>query len=226
VPATTPPANLNWDFWLGPTPYTEYIPDHVHHEFRWYYDYSGGVMTDWGAHHNDIVQWGLGMDESGPVFVDGTNAQFSETGPHDVAQRFTVHYKYANGVDLYCHTDGNDVIKENGIKFTGEHGWVFVSRTKIEASDPDILKQELGPDDTRLYKSDDHHKNWLECIQTRKRCICDVEVGHHSVVVCHIGNISMRLGRPLKWDPQQEQFIDDPLANRMLRRPMRAPWHL
>ncbi len=230
VPEQTPPAELDWNFWLGPTPYKEYRPNLVHYQFRWQYAYSGGVMTDWGAHHNDIAQWALGMDETGPVYVDGTKAEFAPEGPHDVALKFDVHYKYANGVDLYCHTNDqtyDDGTKfGNGIKFTGENGWIFVSRGTIKASDPEILNLKLGPNDVRLYQSDNHHMNWLDCIQSRKPCICDFAIGHRSVSVCHIGNISMRLGRPLKWDPEKELFVGDAEANAMLSRPMRAPWHL
>ena len=105
-------------------------------------------------------------------------------------------------------------------------GWVFVSRGEIQASDPELLKFEPGSGKVRLYESLHHHKNWLECIQSRQRCICDVEIGHRSVSICHIGNISMRLGRPLKWDPAKEEFVGDVEANAMLSRPMRAPWHL
>ncbi len=225
----TPPPELNWNFWLGPAPYADYSPNRVHYEFRWYYEYSGGVMTDWGAHHNDIAQWGLGMDDSGPVEVDGRDAQFHENGPHTVPGRFKVHYRYANGAELTCRTDGftdDDGKFGNGVKFTGEKGWIFVSRSEIRASDPEILKIELGPSDIRLYKSDHHHNNWLDCIASRERCICDVEIGHRSVSVCHIGNISMKLGRPLKWNPEKEMFEGDEAANAMLGRAMRAPWHL
>jgi predicted dehydrogenase len=229
-PVQTPPANLDWDLWLGPTPWKPYRPNEVHYEFRWFYDYSGGVMTDWGAHHNDIAQWANGTSRSGPVYVDGTKATFSETGPHTVALNFDVHYKYANGVDLYCHTDkqkyDDGTEFGNGVKFTGTKGWIFVSRHEIQASDPEILKYEFQPDDVRLYKSNHHHNNWLDCMVDRKKPICDVEIGHRSVSVCHIGNISMRLGRPLQWDPEKEQFVGDEEANRMLSRPMRAPWRL
>jgi predicted dehydrogenase len=217
----TPPPQLNWNFWLGPAPYADYAKNRVHYEFRWFYDYSGGVMTDWGAHHNDIAQWGLGMDESGPISVDGTDASFSEKGPHTVAKDFNVRYQYANGTELICHTQGR-----NGIKFTGENGWIFVSRGEIEASDPEILKIQLGGNDVRLYSSNHHHNNWLDCIKSRERCICDFEIGHRSVSVCHIGNISMRLRRPLKWDPDKQEFIGDDAGNQMMSRSMRAPWHL
>ncbi len=229
-PATTPPPELDWDFWLGPAPYVDYHQNLVHYQFRWMYDYSGGVLTDWGAHHNDIAQWGLGTDESGPVYVDATNATFHAQGPHTVAGEFDIHYKYADGTDLFCHTqtqsyeDGTKF--GNGVKFTGTDGWIFVSRSEIQASDPELLKIGLGGNDIRLYKSDDHHQNWLDSIRSREKCICDVAIGHRSVSICHIGNISARLHRPLQWDPQKEEFVGDAEANRMLSRPMRAPWHL
>jgi len=229
MPVQTPPPELDWNFWLGQAPYVDYASNRVHYQFRWFYDYSGGVMTDWGAHHNDIAQWALGMDGSGPVYVDGTDAEFFENGMHTVARNFNVHYKYANGIDLYCHTqkqsydDGTSF--GNGIKFMGSDGWIFVSRSEIQASDPDLLKIKLGPDDVHLYDSPQHHLNWLECIRTRKLPICDVAIGASSVNVCHIGNISIRLGRPLHWDPEKLEFIGDPMANRMRTRPQRAPWH-
>jgi predicted dehydrogenase len=229
VPPQTPPQELNWNFWLGQTPYVDYYPNRVHYQFRWFYDYSGGVMTDWGAHHNDIAQWALGTDGSGPVEVDGTKASFSDVGPHTVPQHFAVDYKYADGVALTCRTDNfkdSDGEFGNGVKFTGENGWIFVSRGEIKASDPEILKTKFGPSDVLLYKSENHHNNWLDCIASRERCICDVEIGASSVIMCHIGNISMRLGRALKWDPAKQQFVGDAAANAMLSRPVRGSWRL
>ena len=217
---TTPPPELDWNFWLGPAPYADYTPNRCHYQFRWFSDYSGGKMTDWGAHHNDIAQWGLGMDDSGPVKVHGTGT-FHEHGPHDVPGEFDVTYIYDNGVVLECHSGG-----ENGVKFTGTDGWVFVSRGRIEASDPDLLKTEFSGNDVRLYVSRDHHENWLDCIQSRERPICDVEIGHRSVTVCHLGNIAIRLGRELNWDPAAERFVDDDQANLLVSKPMRAPWQL
>lgn len=230
-PVQTPPPELNWDLYLGQAPYVDYCENRVHYQFRWFFDYSGGVMTDWGAHHNDIAQWALDMDDSGPVYVDGRNAEFSDMGPHTVPLHFDVHYKYANGVELYCHTDDQkyDDGTEfgNGVKFTGENGWIFVKRGNVlQASDPAILEWEPGENDVRLYNSPDHHDNWLDCIKSREKCICDFQIGHRSVSVCHMGNISMRLRRPLKWDPVKENFVDDAVASQMVGRPMRAPWYL
>lgn len=219
-PYTTPPPELDWNFWLGPAPYAEYSPNRCHYQFRWYYDYSGGKMTDWGAHHNDIAQWGIGADGSGPVKVSGTGT-FHPDGPHDVPGTFDVKYTYANGVEVHCHAAG-----ENGVKFTGSDGWIFVSRGRIEASDPELLKIELPLDGSLLYVSNDHHENWLDCIQTRERPICDVEIGHRSATVCHLGNIAIKLGRELAWDPVKEQFVGDDQASLLVSKPMRAPWHL
>lgn len=218
--ARTAPPNLDWNLWLGPAPFADYRPNRCHYQFRWYWDYSGGKMTDWGAHHNDIAQWGLGMDESGPVSVRG-EGKISEEGPHEVFLEFQVWYKYANGVELVCQSAG-----ENGVRFFGVDGWIFVNRDKIEASNPDILKIEPGANDRRLYVSRDHHENFLDCVKSRQRCAADVEIGHRSATVCHIGNIAMRLGRELKWDPAKEQFIGDDTANLMTSKPMRAPWRL
>lgn len=237
--AITPPAELDWNFWLGPAPYADYSPNRCHYQFRWFSDYSGGKMTDWGAHHNDIAQWGMGADGSGPVKVRGTG-KYHEQGPHDVAGNFDLVYTYGNGVELHCHSDG-----ENGAKFTGSDGWVFVSRGRIELSrdgktyrdpkekgfnkdkDLDVFKEFPAENfATQLYTSKDHHENWLDCIASRERPICDVEVGHRSATVCHLGNIAMRLGRELQWDPEKEQFVGDEQAALMVSKPMRAPWHL
>lgn len=227
-PPTTPPPELNWDFWLGPAPYTDYFPNRVHYQFRWFSDYSGGKMTDWGAHHNDIAQWALGADESGPVKVKGSG-KFHENGPHDVAAEFEVHYEYANGVQMVCHSnviEAGGQQEGNGVLFTGTDGWIFVKRGDIRASDPELLKTQFSEADVRLYESHDHHNNWLDCIQSRERPICDVEIGHRSVTVCHLGNIAIRLGRELQWDPEKEQFVGDDQANQLTSKPRRAPWYL
>lgn len=219
-PVATPPANLDWNFWLGPAPWADYFPARCHYQFRWFLDYSGGKLTDWGAHHNDIAQWGHGTDDTGPVKVKGTGT-FAPQGPHDVPLEFDVEYTYADGVSLHCHSQG-----ENGIRFTGSDGWVFVSRGTIEASDKALLSLKFGANDVRLYDSRDHHENWLDCIQSRERPICDVEIGHRSCTICHLGNIAVRLGRELNWDPAAEQFVGDDEANRLVSKPMRSPWHL
>jgi predicted dehydrogenase len=229
-PVETPPVELDWNMWLGPAPYKDYSPNRCHFEFRYYLDHSGGRITDWGAHHNDIAQWVLGMDESGPVKIQGQGG-FNKVGPYDYAGLMEVHYEYANGVELVTENEGG-----NGVRFHGSNGWIFVTRMKLEASDPEILKAPVAGADTRAYDernrneeipgTDDHHNNWLDCIRTRKRCVADIETGHRSATLCHLGNIAMRLGRPLRWDPAKEEFLNDPAANILKGKPMRAPWSL
>ena len=216
------PDELDWDFWLGQTPEVAYIPERCHYEYRWWQAYSGGKMTDWGAHHNDIAQWALGYDGSGPVKVDADGSPWPVLpNSYDMPARFVCTATYDNGTVLKTMSDG-----ENGNLFTGENGWIFVNRSKIEASDPALLDEPLGDDAVRLYVSNDHMGNVLDCVRSRELPICDVEIGHRSVSVCHLDNIALNLRRELKWDPEQERFLDDDEANALLRREMRSPWTL
>ncbi len=217
-----PPPELNWDFWQGQTPNVDYVRERCHYQFRWWYEYSGGKMTDWGAHHNDIAQWGLGMDGNGPVAIEAEGEKPS-ADPHsyNCHPTFKVTYTYANGTKLVCTS------KENGVRFEGEDGkWIFVSRGEIKASDQKLLDEPLPPDAVRLYVSNHHMGNFLEGVRTRKQTVCPAEVGHRSVSVCHLGVIALRSGKKLKWDPVQEVFVGDEEANKWLSRPMRAPWKL
>ena len=217
-----PPAELDWDFWLGQTPEVAYIPERCHGEFRWWIAYSGGKMTDWGAHHNDITQWALGCDGSGPVKVDADGDPWPVL-PHcyNYPEKYVATCTYDCGTVLKTMSDG-----ENGVLFTGEDGWIFVSRGRIDASDKALLDEPLGDDAVRLYVSNDHMGNFLDCVRSRELPICDVEVGHRSVSICHLENIALNLRRELQWDPAAQQFIGDDAANGLLRREMRAPWTL
>jgi len=214
-----PPPGLDWDLWLGPAPRVPFNKLRHPYNFRWFYDYSGGKMTDWGAHHNDIVQWGFGMDGSGPVSIEG-KACFPTRGLYETATDFEVTYEYADGRKAICSSTGH------GVKFVGSEGWIHVDRGFLQ-TEPAALKDDPpGPYDKRLFRSPGHRQNWLDCIRTRERPICDVAVGAHSVVVCHLNNIALRLGRKLRWDPERWVFKDDEEANRCLGKPYRAPWHL
>jgi myo-inositol 2-dehydrogenase / D-chiro-inositol 1-dehydrogenase len=225
------PEGLNWDFWLGPCPKVEYVPERCHYEYRWWYEYSGGKMTDWGAHHLDIAQWALDRDGSGPVAVEATGvAPSKEPNSYNCHPNFTVTYTYPGDVKVLAVSKATKQFTPKGdggegIVFEGEGGkWLFVSRGKIEASEPAIL-DKLGDDARRLYPSTDHMGNWVDCIRSRKATTCPAEVGHSSATVCHIGVIALRTGKKLKWDPEKQQF-DDAEANRWLSREMRAPWKL
>jgi hypothetical protein len=164
-------------------------------------------MTDWGAHHFDIAQWGLGMDETGPV----------EIIPPDGKDYKVLTYKYANGVIM---TRDN----ANGILFTGTEGKVEVNRGYLKTWPDTLQNQQIGVDQTHLYDSNNHYTDWLKAIRTRNKPICDIETGCRSVTVCHLGNIAYQLGRALKWDPRREVFVNDSNANRLLSRAMRSPW--
>lgn len=216
------PADFNWDMWLGPAFWTEYIPERTHGNFRHWFEYSGGMMTDWGAHHLDITQWALGTDDSGPIAVEGVGELFANPRGYNVPYNFNVTYTYPNDITVIAMHDG-----ENGVRFEGENGWVFVSRSRIEASDERILKDPFSGNDVRLYASDNHAGNFVQCVRNRKDTICTAEIGHRSATVCHLGNISMRMGgRRLEWDPKAEQFVKDDEANKMVSRPYRKPWKL
>jgi predicted dehydrogenase len=223
-PVVPVPEGLDWNFWKGPTTDVPYVKERCHYEFRWWYEYSGGKLTDWGAHHNDIAQWGLGMDGSGPVSVTASGVKPSnKPNSYNCHPHFAVTYTYDDGTHLVTTSDG-----ENGNRFIGEEGWIFVNRDRIEASDPRLLEEPLHGETVRLYVSNDHMGNFIDGVRTRQRPICDVEVGYRSVTVCHLGSIALRLGIPLDWDPEAEHFVG-PRAdkgNAMMSREMRSPWRL
>lgn len=220
VPDSDPPPELDYNMWLGPAPWRPYNVKRVHYQFRFFWDYSGGQMTNWGAHHNDIAQWGLGMDESGPVEIEG-EAKFHERGWYEVPKWFEARYKYANGVTLIC-----GMSQRGGTTFEGEKGTIHVNRGKIESDPAGILEEPLTDSDVKLYESGNHHKNWLECIKTGKRPICDVEIGHRSATVCHLGNIAIRTGKKFNWDPVKEEVVGDPETAKWVSKPYRAPWRI
>ena len=226
-PAMPIPAGFDYDFWLGPAPYVPYTEDRCHPQVGfdrpgWLrtLDYSGGMMTGWGAHHNDIAQWGMGMEYSGPVSIEGRGV-FPRDGLWDVHGDFHVEYAYANGVRLVCSSQG-----KRGVTFIGTKGEVFVDRGQLDTTPKSLMKTTIGPNMIRLYQSTNHKRNFIDCIKSRQETVAPVEIGHRSCSVCLLGNIAMTVGRPLRWNPTTEQFVDDPEANRLLSRPMRAPWQL
>jgi predicted dehydrogenase len=220
VSDSDPPPELDYDFWLGPAPMRPYNSLHVHYNFRFFWDYSGGQMTNWGAHHLDIAQWGLGMDDSGPVSAEG-KARYNKDGLYEVPEWYEVTYKYANGVTLVC-----GMSQKGGTTFEGDKGTVFVNRGKFETKPAELAKEPVKESDVHLSQSKNHHTNWLECIKSRKLPICDVEIGHRSATVCHLGNIALRAGRKVAWDPEKEVIVGDAEAARMVSRPYRSPWSL
>lgn len=223
------PENLDYNLWLGPAAVKPYTEKRVHPQQGYsrpgwlrVLDYCHGMITGWGAHHNDIAQWGLGKELTGPVEIEGTG-HYHETGLWDVHGEFSIDYTYDNGIVVNCaHNKKNP----QGVTFEGTEGWVYVKRGKLDAHPKSLLKSKIGPDAIHLYESDDHKGNFLECIKSRKDPVASVEIGHRSNTVCVLGSIAMQLGRKLKWNPDKEEFIGDPEANMMRSRTMRAPWRV
>jgi predicted dehydrogenase len=216
------PPELDYEMWLGPAPFAPYNKDRVHFNFRWVWDYSGGIICDWGAHLFDTAQWGNDTERSGPVEIEGAGTHW-EGGLYNTVKDYDVTYRYANGVVMTCKP-GNP-----SIKFIGTEGWVGNTgwRAPVEASSPKILESVIGPDELRLYTNPKgEHDDFLQCVKSRKDPYFPVDIGHRVSSVCHLANIAIRLGRKLKWDPVKEEFIGDPAANAMLDRKRRDPWQL
>lgn len=223
VPDSDPPAELNYDRWLGPAPQRPYNQKRVHYNFRFFWDYSGGQMTNFGAHHIDIAHWGMGMDDRGPLTVEGT-ASFHPEKWYEVTSECRLTYTYPNNVTMTVGQSQKGI--PVGITFLGDKGKIFVNRGSLKSEPAEIIDQPLSGDDVHLFESKNHHQNFLECMSSRKLPICDVEIGHRSATACHLGNIVARLGRKIEWDSAKEQIIGDDEATEMLSRPYRAPWTL
>jgi predicted dehydrogenase len=236
------PSNLNYDMWLGSTPEVPYTEIGVHPQKGYgrpgwlrIEQYGAGMITGWGQHHYDSAAWGMDTELTGPISVQAV-AQFPKSGLWNVHGDFMVKAEYANGISMY--TSGGYT---NGIRYEGTEGWIFVSRgsysatasdpiskknssSALDASDPKILNSVIGENEIHLYKSKEHHGNWLDCIASRKQPISPIEIGHRACSVCLVSHISMKLDRKLFWNPDTERFKNDDEANAMLARPQRFPY--
>ena len=229
-PAQKPPPGFDYDLWLGPAPWTPYNPRRCHFNFRWVLDYSDGELTDRGAHVNDIAMWGNGTESTGPVEIDG-RGQFQK-GIYNVPVRYHIEYKFANGVKMittsYNGRDDNPDLGGRGIQFEGTDGWLWIEihGGALRASNPDILKSRIRPEEVHLHHSPGHHEDWIRAIRSRGQTVAHCEAGHRTASLLHLGLNSMILGRKIKWDPDKEVAPNDPEATRMVLRPMRSPWHI
>ncbi len=227
------PEGFNYEMWQGQAPIAPYCPARCHGSFRWNLAYSGGRLTDWGAHMIDLAQWGNNTENSGPVEVEGKGKFPPRDALFNTAEEFDLNYRYANGVTL------NVVSKGPSIRFEGTEGWIGFEgwRSPLQASNPAILESKIGPNDIHLYRPSEvvprteammggEHRNFIDCVKSRKPCYAPAETGHRTISIAHIGNIAMMLGRKLKWDPQAEQFVNNAEANTMLTRKQREPWTL
>jgi len=236
------PKNLNYEMWLGSTPYVYYTEKRVHPQDGYSRpgwlrceQFGAGMITGWGAHHVDTANWGMGTEFTGPIEVEA-HAEFPTSGLWNVHGPFFVEAKFANGVTMQISGDF-----PNGVRFEGDKGWIFVTRgaysvtasdptsgdkssKALDASDPKILQSKIGPDEIHLPVSEEHHGNWLQSIKSRRAPIAPAEVGHRACSTCLLSHIAMKLPRKLYWDPQKERFHNDDEANSMLSRPQRWPY--
>lgn len=219
------PEGFDYEMWLGPAPSAPYHQDRCLYRFRFIYDYSGGQITNFGAHSNDMAQWAMGTDDTGPVEVEFLDAKFLPKGSlFDAATQTKFRCRYANGVELVCDMDKSQV----GARFEGSEGMIQTGYGGFLTTPESLKTAELGPNDKPLYRSDDHMQNFLDCVRSRREPVAPVETGHRSASLCHLGNIAVRLGKRkvLQWDPAQERFRNDDEANAMLTRPRRGAWKI
>ena len=228
------PAGFDYDYWLGQAPVEEYVTERCHTTFRWWFDYSGGPVTDWGAHHNDIARWAIGLD--GPVGVEAQVVTPPLPDGYTTPSEFAATLTWANGVRQNVKTTTDDspfgaIINENGqrngVKFIGTDGWIWVNRDEISASDKQLLTAPLPDNAIKLEVSNDHMGNFFECVRSRRDPIASVENGHRSAVIGHLIIIALRTGRKLEWNPAKEVFTGEGAkeANVHLARQMRAPYN-
>ena len=238
------PPHLNWDVWLGQAPSVPYCPQRCHRTFRWWLEYSGGQMTDWGAHHIDIAQWGMDRDNSGPIEIDGEATWPDVPNGYNVPIRYEARMTYDDGVELVVLDEAPEELtaRRSGVMFEGEEGRIFVNVGGVYGKPAeDLADSPLPAEEYKLYPHDEpsraaasgsgqatasHMANFFDCVKTRNTPISDVVSQHRTVSVCHLATISMRLGRKLAWDPEQERFVGDDEANTWLRRDQRAPYGL
>jgi hypothetical protein len=227
------PAELDYGMWLGQAPEIPYIAARVHGAYRWNLAFSDGVLADWGAHMIDLAQWGHGTDRSGPTEVEGSGDFPPRDAVFNTPATCKIKCTYSDGVTMTVATTGP------AIRFVGREGWIASNgwRGALEASDPEILKLEVDPAKVGVYRPETiiaagdgsrggEHRNFYDCVKSRKDTYAPAEVGHRTITIAHIGTIAMMLGRKLKWDPVAEDFVGDSEASALLTRNQREPWTL
>jgi predicted dehydrogenase len=225
------PPELDYDTWLGQAPKLPYIPARLHGSFRWNLAFSGGVLTDWGAHMIDLAQWGHDTEHTGPVTVAGKGDFPPRDAVFNTAPKFELEYEYADGVKMSVKSDGPYIL------FRGANGWIFSPgwRGALQASDRAILETKVDREKVKIYRPSEivaardgnkggEHRDFYDCVKTRQPTYAPAEIGHRTITIAHLGNIAMQLGRKLRWNPETEDFVGDSEASSMLTRPQRSPW--
>jgi predicted dehydrogenase len=245
-----PPRELNYDLWLGQAPWMPYVPARGHGNFRWNLAFSGGVITDWGAHMIDLAQWGHATEATGPVTVEGAGDFPKPDAVHNTAPTFNVRYEYADGVTMTVSAGEGDLDPRRrhdgpvvgrtpnpGIRFEGTDGWIESHgwRGSLRASRRSMLDAVIDAERVNLHRPSQiiartdsfnggEHRNFIDCVKSREACYAPAETAHRTITIAHIGNIAMRLGRKLRWNSSQERFVDDRAADMLLSRQQREPW--
>ena len=225
VADSAPPNGFDFDRWLGPAPLRPYNRNRVHYLFRFFWDYSGGQQTNFGAHHLDIAQWGLGMDDSGPVTIEGS-AVYHPQGWYETPDRTVITYEYANGVTMNCRQTPGTESKKQGTEFVCEKGSLFVYRGGLVADPPELLKSVDVPPIDKRYANFAHVQNFIDCVKSRKKPAADISIGHRSATVCHLGNIAVRTGKKINWNPESETIEGDAIAAKWLTKEYRKPYSI
>lgn len=224
---TDPPAELDYEMWIGPARMEPYIKQRVHKDWRWNYNTGGGQLMDWIGHHGDIAHWGLDFDRSGPSEIEGHGEFPAADALWNTCGKYLIELKYPRNITMIVAGGYDDI--RSGTKWIGTNGWVWVDRGGFDASNPDWKRGKNLPDELRevkLYESHGHQRNFLDCIKSRQPTIAPAETAHHSTIPGHLGLISMLVGRKLRWDVAHERILDDPEASKLVSRPYRAPWQL
>ncbi len=223
---TAPPDRLDYDFWLGPSAMEPYIEGRVHKNWRWNYNTGGGQLLDWVGHHCDIAHWGMGNDATiGPLEIEGHGDFPPKDAVWNTCTKYRLELKYPDNITMVVAGGHADI--RNGTKWIGTDGWVWVDRDGHDATNIDWFAQ-IPPDKhtVKLYRSDNHQRNFIECVKSRQPTITPIEVAHHSAIPGHLGLISMLVGRKIKWDAAKEVILGDAEASQLLTRPYRSPWKL
>jgi len=223
---TPPPAELDFERWIGPSKMEPYIKQRVHRNWRWNYNTGGGQLLDWIGHHCDIAHWGLDFDRSGPSEIEGHGDFPAPQALWNTCTKYRIELKYPRNITMIIAGGHEDI--RSGCKWIGTEGWVWVDRGGFEASNPEWKKGKSLPEALRkvkLYESPGHWRNFLDSVKSRQPTIAPVQTAHHSAIPGHLGLISMLTGRTLNWDVAHEKILGDPAASALLTRPYRAPWH-
>lgn len=220
---TEPPPELDYNMWIGPSQMEPYIKGRVHMNWRWNYNIGGGQLLDWIGHHCDIAHWGMDMDNGGPLEVEAEGEFPPKDAVWNTATKYRATCKYPNDIEMIIAGGHRDI--RGGTKWIGTDGWVWVDRGRYDATDVEwFVKLPEGKQSVKLYASDNHMRNFIDCVKSRKPTITPIETAHHSAIPGHLALISMLVGRRIKWDAKKEQIIGDKDASKLLTRAYRGPW--